>query len=99
MIGTVRLHKGQRFEVVMTSERPRRDGTIASILHWEAPCAQCGDPFQFTTPASSSKFEPNRRCQKHKRPGHRVPVSSNVLDFAEHRDRVVWGIEPKGGDV
>ncbi|GGC31242.1 hypothetical protein GCM10011371_18340 [Novosphingobium marinum] len=72
MIGLVRDFRGQRYEVVEKSERTRRDGTLAIILHWESMCADCGEPFRLTTPAASSKFEPNRRCQKHKRPGQRV---------------------------
>ena len=75
MIGTMREHKGQRYKVVATSERQRRDGTTATILHWQAPCAVCGEAFDFTTPAASSKFEPNRRCQRHKRPGHKVQAN------------------------
>lgn len=72
MIGTIRVYKGQFYQVVTTSNRVRRDGTMATILHWQSPCAECGEPFLLTTPAASSKFEPNRRCQKHKRPGQRV---------------------------
>lgn len=75
MIGAIRTEKGQRYEVVDTFGRPRRDGTVATILVWQSSCAQCREAFQFTTPASSSKFQPNRRCAKHKRPGHRVRVS------------------------
>lgn len=75
MIGTIRDYLTQRYEVVETFERPRRDGTMATILVWQACCAHCGEPFQFTAPAASKKFEPNRRCQKHKRPGVRVKVT------------------------
>lgn len=71
-IGDTLDHKGQVYTVVASFERNRRDGTKAAILEWRSNCAQCGAPFTFTTPAASSKFEPNRRCQTHKRPGHRV---------------------------
>jgi len=76
MIGTVQYYRGQRYEVVETTERRRKDGSIATILHWQSPCAQCGEPFRLTTPAASSKFQPNRRCVKHKRPGIRVKESA-----------------------
>ena len=72
MIGTTRTDKGQRYVVVDITHRDRKDGSVAIILHWQSPCAQCGAPFRFTTPAAASKFQPNRRCSKHKRPGQRV---------------------------
>lgn len=72
MIGTERDFRGQRYQVVQTFERPRRNGTLATILVWQSGCHECGEPFTFSTPAASPKFEPNRRCAKHKRPGHRV---------------------------
>lgn len=96
-LGDTIQHKGQLYRVVETFERKRSDGSMAVILRWASECATCGEVFDFTTPAASSKFEPNRRCQTHKRPGQRVPAETNVVDLAEHRDRVVWGIEPKGG--
>lgn len=67
-----RTYRGQRYAVTGTFQRERRDGTLATILEWTSQCADCGEPFTITTPAASAKFEPNRRCQKHKRPGHRV---------------------------
>lgn len=67
-----REYHGQTYKVIGSFERERRDGTIATILTWTSDCASCGEPFTFTTPAKASKFQPNRRCQKHKRPGQRV---------------------------
>lgn len=72
MTGIVRTHLGQSFAVVDQFDRERRDGTMATILVWQSPCAECGEPFSFTTPAASSKWEPSKRCQKHKRPGVRA---------------------------
>ena len=71
-IGAVRDFHGQTYTATGRFERARRDGTIATILIWRSPCATCGVPFTVTTPATSPKFQPNRRCQKHKPPGHRV---------------------------
>lgn len=68
----MRDYLGQRYTVVGSSTRMRRDGTEATILTWQSQCADCGGDFTFTTPAASSKFQPNRRCPKHKRPGQRV---------------------------
>lgn len=72
MIGTTRDYKGQLYTLVTAFERDRRDGSVATILIWESPCADCDHPFTLTTPAAASKFQPNRRCAKHKRPGQRV---------------------------
>ena len=72
MIGREILHHGQRYVVIGKFDRARKDGTAATILTWQSACAQCGAPFTLTTPAASTKFAPNRRCQKHKRPGQRV---------------------------
>ena len=70
--GTIRENYGQPYTVTDQFRRTRRDGSIATILVWESPCATCGEPFTFSTPAAAKKFQPNRRCQKHKRPGQRV---------------------------
>lgn len=72
MIGADRLHKGQRYTCVASVPFTRKDGTVSAVLTWQSECAECGEAFKMTTPAGSEKFEPNRRCLKHKRPGHRV---------------------------
>lgn len=72
MTATVRTFHGQRYELVGTFPRARKDGGIATINVWQSACVECGSLFEFSTPAASSKFEPNRRCQRHKRPGVRV---------------------------
>lgn len=72
MNATFKTFHGQRYARIGEFQRERRDGTLATIIRWQSHCAECGAPFEFTTPASSSKFEPNRRCQTHKRPGVKV---------------------------
>jgi hypothetical protein len=67
-----RDYKGQAYTVTGSFQRKRKDSTMATVLEWTSHCAQCDAPFTCTTPAASAKFQPNRRCQKHKRPGHRV---------------------------
>lgn len=67
-----RTYRGQVYIPIGKRTRERRDGTMAELIVWQSGCAECGAPFEFTTPAKSSKFEPNRRCQKHKRPGQKV---------------------------
>ena len=52
-IGAVRDFHGQAYTATGRFERARRDGTIATILIWQSPCATCGKPFTVTTPASS----------------------------------------------
>lgn len=70
MIGAERLHKEQRYTCVASVPFTRRDGTVSAVLTWQSDCAECGAAFSFKTGAS--KFDPNRRCAKHKRPGQRV---------------------------
>lgn len=72
MSGGTRTFHGQRYVFVRAFDRERRDGTLATILVWRSRCADCGGPFEITTPAVAAKFQPNRRCQRHKRPGQRV---------------------------
>lgn len=72
MIGTLRTHAGQLYWVADTSTRRRKDGSLAVILTWASQCADCGEELRFTTPAAATKFQPNRRCDKHKAPGRRV---------------------------
>ena len=71
-VGAVREFLGQCYTVAGHFERARRDGSMATIVVWQSPCATCGQPFTITTPAASAEFQPNRRCEKHKRPGQRV---------------------------
>jgi len=68
----VRTYHGQRYTVADTCERERSNGTLATIIVWRSICANCGAPFAISTPARAATFKPNRRCQRHKRPGHRV---------------------------
>lgn len=71
-IGTTKIHMGQIYTAIASYERARRDGSQAVILEWFSLCAQCREPFTFTAAAASAKFQPNRRCQRHKRPGARA---------------------------
>jgi hypothetical protein len=45
---------------------PRPDPT--AVLNHKSKCADCGDTFAFKTP-NRERFEPNRRCQAHRKPG------------------------------
>ena len=65
-------YDGQRYVKVGEFNRDRADGSVATIIRWQSNCAQCGSSFEITTPAKSSKWQPSRRCQKHKRPGVKV---------------------------
>ena len=67
-IGETREHKGQEYLCLAVSPYTRRDGTQSLLLVWESKCAECGDTFAFKTP-NRERFEPNRRCQAHRKPG------------------------------
>lgn len=71
-----RLHKGQTYEAVLAEPYICRDGRETHLIVWQSHCATCGEPFTFKTAIYATRFEPNRRCQKHKRPGHRVKEAS-----------------------
>lgn len=76
MIGQARLYHGQRYVAVAISPYQRRDGSKTALVTWQSNCPQCGQPFHCKTPILATKFQPNRRCQLHKRPGHRVKDQS-----------------------
>lgn len=69
---TERTYRGQRYVIVGSIPYTRRDGTRTTLTRWRSWCPRCGDPFEFSMPTTATKFEPNRRCQKHKRPGSHV---------------------------
>jgi hypothetical protein len=68
----LRNFDGQRYELVRSEPYTRQDGGETALLVWQSNCPVCGALFEVRTPAKASKFQPNRRCSKHKRPGHRV---------------------------
>jgi hypothetical protein len=66
------LYKGQHYSLTGTVPHTCRDGRETELEVWRSTCANCGEPFDCMRPAKAKRFEPNRRCQKHKRPGQRV---------------------------
>ena len=70
----VRTYRGQTYALIRSRPYIRRDGSTTELFIWRGHCAECGTAFGFSTPALSSKFEPNRRCREHRRPGVRVKV-------------------------
>ena len=72
LIGTLKIYQDQRYLAVAVRPYLRKDGTTSAIVTWQSHCAQCGQAFTFDLGASVTKFYPNRRCQKHKRPSQRV---------------------------
>ncbi len=65
---------GQRYRCIGIEPHTRADGSATSLATWESECAECGDTFSFETPELASKFNPNRRCEKHRRRGVKVPA-------------------------
>ena len=66
------FYDGQRYELVRTAPYRRTDGGETELSVWQSECPVCGEVFEVRTPGRAQKFEPNRRCGKHKRPGVRV---------------------------
>jgi len=50
----------------------RADGSEIEMIVWQIECAECGEPFECMTPQEFERFYPNRRCEKHHRPGVRA---------------------------
>lgn len=67
-----RVYRGQEYRPIYTRPHRRKDGSETVLAIWESDCSTCGEPFTVATPLFSIKFMPNRRCQRHKRPGQRV---------------------------
>lgn len=70
MTGAERLHKGQAYICTASVPFTRKDGTVSAVLTWQSNCPDCGSAFSFR--AGAAKWEPNRRCKVHSRPGERV---------------------------
>lgn len=66
------VHAGQRYELGRCKTYLRPDGTVGWLDTFRSRCADCGAAFEFTTLSGAPRFEPVRRCQKHKKPGKRV---------------------------
>ena len=67
-----KFYDGQRYELVGTEPYTRTDGGETELSVWQSECPVCGEVFEVRTLGRAQKFEPNRRCGKHKRPGVRV---------------------------
>lgn len=67
-----RLYNGQLYVAIATRPHTCLDGRETILAIWESACADCGAAFTTTTPLHASRFEPSRRCQRHKRPGQPV---------------------------
>lgn len=75
-LGEAQDYKGQGYVCVAVSPHTRRDGSPTVLLGWESECAECGETFSFKTP-NTGKFEPNRRCQAHRKPGLRPKTDTS----------------------
>jgi hypothetical protein len=66
------VYKGQLYELARTEPHTRRNGTTTMLTVWRSHCPTCGEPFETRTPSLARKFQPGRRCPRHKRPGASV---------------------------
>jgi hypothetical protein len=76
MTKTDRTYKGQHYWSGALRPHTRKDGTPTTLLEWKSHCAECGRLFSFWRPAKRAKFDPNGRCEEHRRPGCRVTPRS-----------------------
>ena len=82
----LRIYDGQSYHLVKSEPYTRLDGGKTTLSVWQSNCPVCGDLFEIRTPANASKFQPNRRCSKHKRPGIRV----NPRGSRKHVPDEIW---------
>ena len=74
--GMQKIFDGQVYKLARTEPYTRRDGSQTMLTVWRSHCADCGEVFELRTPTASSRFEPNRRCRNHKRPGVKVRLAA-----------------------
>ncbi len=67
---TIKLYRGQRYELVRTEPYTRVDGGHTTLAVWCSACPKCGETFETRTPVRARKF--GNVCPRHKRPGVRV---------------------------
>lgn len=73
-LDTVLMWEGQRYVVVGSFLHTCQDGSRTPLIRWRSHCAECGEPFECAT--SLKAKNPNRRCDKHQRPGVAVTARS-----------------------
>jgi len=84
-----RIFHGQKYDFVRSEPYTRLDGSETTLLVWQSDCPVCGALFEIRTPTNARKFQPNRRCSKHKRPGLRVkPLPSPDEHWPDIHDHV-----------
>ena len=71
------VFRRQLYQPLWFEPYAREDGSVGCCQSWATCCTTCGLPFVLLLPRDASpwsrySFEPNRRCQLHKRPGHVV---------------------------
>ena len=75
--GTILIHDGQRYRVAGIKPHVRKGGTRTTLIIWQSHCAECGQPFEFTTPLKTRY--PSRRCKQHSKPGRAVSYTGRRL--------------------
>src|SRR5215475_13284366 len=84
----VKIHAGQqvrtRLRLIRTDPYKCQDGREIVLQVWRSTCADCGEFFELKAPLRARRFEPNKRCDKHKRPGVKAkPFPDNTSQLAD----------------
>jgi hypothetical protein len=69
---------GQEYRAVGEEPHTRQDGTATTLVRWQSRCAECGQLFDVLLAKTATRFNPNRRCQKHRKPGRPVNRKGNA---------------------
>lgn len=79
-VGQVIDFRGSRFHCVEMRDYTRLDGKPSGIAVIVSACVKCGEVFEFMRSKNYQKFSPNRRCEAHKSPRHKVKKVWHTLD-------------------
>lgn len=71
----VRYLNGQRYERIGWRMHECLNGRVVELTVYLSQCADCGDWFELCA-LKNRRFQPNRRCERHRQPG--VRVAGNV---------------------
>ncbi|MFA1622828.1 hypothetical protein ACDY96_08320 [Rhizobium mongolense] len=56
----------------------RNNGRVTEIARWASACPECGAMFEITTTVRRGIVSPNRRCERHRKPGIKVRMDANA---------------------
>lgn len=78
-LGDTIVKNDQTYRVVNFQPYIKYDGSQIELACFVSCCADCGQAYEFKLPQGAMKFEPKRRCDKHKKPGVKVKTTARKM--------------------